>query len=67
MGQLIRRPVFEYDEAAGPAAYRGKQWEKPAGPVLKMSLEEAGTHKPRIVVLGQGNKIAKIKSTPGAD
>ncbi|MBX7118036.1 MAG: DUF2723 domain-containing protein [Gemmatimonadaceae bacterium] len=39
--QLIRRPVFEYDEANGPAAWRGRQWPKPAGPVLKMTLEEA--------------------------
>jgi hypothetical protein len=39
--QLIRNPVREYDEAAGPAVYRGKQWPKPSGPPVKMSLEEA--------------------------
>ncbi|MBK7906207.1 MAG: DUF2723 domain-containing protein [Gemmatimonadetes bacterium] len=39
--QLIRRPVFEYDEAAGPAAFRGKTWPKPTGPVLKMTTDEA--------------------------
>jgi len=39
--QLIRRPVFEYDEAKGPAIYRGGNWKKPSGPPLKMSLDEA--------------------------
>ena len=27
--QLIRRPVYEYDAARGPAIYRGKSWPKP--------------------------------------
>ncbi len=39
--QMIRRPVFDYDEASGPAAFRGKTWTKPAGGVLKMTMEEA--------------------------
>jgi hypothetical protein len=39
--QLIRRPVFEYDEAKGPAIYRGGNWKKPSGPPLRMTLEEA--------------------------
>ena len=39
--QLIRRPVYEYDEAKGPAVYRGGNWRKPSGPPLKMTLEEA--------------------------
>ena len=30
--QIIRRPVYEYDAAKGPAIYRGKQWKKPSGP-----------------------------------
>ena len=63
--QLIRRPVFEYDEAAGPAAYRGKQWEKPAGPVLKMSLEDAdrvplGTELTQPQVFVKGNIRATL-------
>jgi hypothetical protein len=39
--QLIRRPVYEYDAAKGPAIYRGKTWPKPATGPLKMSLADA--------------------------
>jgi hypothetical protein len=39
--QMIRSPVREYDEATGPAIYRGKPWQKPSGPPLKMTLDEA--------------------------
>jgi hypothetical protein len=44
--QLIRRPIFTYDEAKGPAAYRGKQWVKPTTPPLKMTLDEADSVPP---------------------
>ena len=39
--QMIRRNVDDYDEARGPAVYRGRKWQKPSGPVLKMSYAEA--------------------------
>jgi hypothetical protein len=39
--QLIKRPVFPYDSASGPSAYRGKSWPMPEGPVLRMTYEEA--------------------------
>jgi hypothetical protein len=39
--QLIRRPVYEYDASKGPAIYRGKQWTKPVGPPLKLTMAEA--------------------------
>ena len=39
--QLIRRPVYEYDEAKGPAIYRGKQWKKPAGPPMNLTMQQA--------------------------
>jgi Protein of unknown function (DUF2723) len=39
--QLIRRPVYEYDEARGPAIYRGGKWKKPSGPPLRMTLDQA--------------------------
>ncbi len=39
--QLMRRPVFEYDSANGPAAFRGRQWPKPTQPLLKMTMDEA--------------------------
>ena len=32
-----------------------------------MSLEEAKTHKPRVVVLGPKNAIERITSTPGSE
>lgn len=39
--QLIRRPIYEYDAAKGPAIYRDKQWAKPTGPALRMTFAEA--------------------------
>ena len=39
--QIIRRPVYTYDEAAGPAIYRGKAWTKPARSPIAMSLDDA--------------------------
>jgi hypothetical protein len=38
--QLVRRPVYEYDAARGPAIYRGQQWTKPTGPPIKLSMQE---------------------------
>jgi len=46
--QLIRRPVYTYDAAAGPAIYRGKTWQKPSGPAIKMTLEQADSVPPYI-------------------
>ncbi len=39
--QLIRRPVFEYDKAAGPSVYRNAEWKKPSGSPLHMSIAQA--------------------------
>jgi hypothetical protein len=39
--QLIRRPVYEYDAANGPAIYRNRVWPKPSGPPIKMTMEQA--------------------------
>jgi hypothetical protein len=41
MRQMIRRPAYDYDEAKGPAAYRGQKWVKPVGPPVKMTFDEA--------------------------
>ena len=38
--QMVRRPVYEYDAAKGPAIYRGQQWPKPTGAPLKMTMAE---------------------------
>jgi hypothetical protein len=48
--QLIRRPVYEYDAAKGPAIYRSKQWPKPAGPPLRMTPQEADSVPPYMVI-----------------
>ena len=39
--QLLRRPIYEYDSLKGPRVYRGKQWKKPSGPALKLTMEQA--------------------------
>lgn len=38
---LIRRPIYEYDAAHGPAIYRDKQWTKPNAPPLAMTFAQA--------------------------
>lgn len=48
--QLIRRPVPEYDAARGPALYRGREWTKPDGPPLRMTLDEADSIPPVITL-----------------
>src|SRR5262249_42918145 len=39
--QLIRRPVYEYDAARGPAIYRNQRWTKPASSPLHISFADA--------------------------
>ncbi len=39
--QLIRRPVYQYDAAAGPAIYRNRQWPRPTQPVMKLTIAQA--------------------------
>ncbi|HEV8237414.1 MAG TPA: DUF2723 domain-containing protein, partial [Gemmatimonadaceae bacterium] len=39
--QIIRRPVYDYDAARGPAIYRNTKWVKPATPPIHMTLDEA--------------------------
>ena len=46
--QLIRRPVFEYDKAAGPAVYRNGTWKKPTGSPLQMTILQADSVPPYI-------------------
>ena len=38
--QMVRRQPEEYDAAKGPAAYRGKEWPKPRGPALSLTLDD---------------------------
>src|SRR5215510_15056648 len=39
--QLIRRPIYDYDEAKGPSIYKGKQWVKPTTAPLHLSFADA--------------------------
>src|SRR5215216_5291766 len=39
--QIIRRPVHEYDPAKGPSIYRNKQWPKPTGAPIHMTMTDA--------------------------
>ncbi|MES2177336.1 MAG: DUF2723 domain-containing protein [Gemmatimonadota bacterium] len=60
--QLIRRPVYEYDRAAGPAVYRNGTWKKPVGSPLKMTTSQADSVPPYIqldrpMLFGQGGPI----------
>jgi hypothetical protein len=48
--QLIRRPVYDYDAAAGPAVYRGRSWPKPKTGLLKMTMEQADSVPPYVQI-----------------
>jgi len=39
--QIIRRPIYTYDAAKGPAIYRDKQWVKPTTSPIHMTLADA--------------------------
>ena len=44
--QLVRRPVYEYDAARGPAIYRDRQWRKPIGPPVHLTMAQADVVPP---------------------
>jgi hypothetical protein len=56
--QVVRRPIYEYDEAKGPAIYRGKHWDKPKTPPLNMTVGQADSIPP-IVPLTQPSEFVK--------
>jgi len=37
---LLRRPIYRYDETAGPAVYRGRSWPMPTRPILSLSIPQ---------------------------
>jgi hypothetical protein len=39
--QIIRRPIYDYDAAKGPAIYRNTRWTKPTTSPIHMTLDEA--------------------------
>ncbi len=57
--QMLRRPVYEYDEKAGPEMYRGKVWTKPTKPPFNMTMDEADR-----VPLGQDLPTAQVFHKP---
>ncbi len=50
--QIIRRPVYDYDAARGPAIYRDKVWPRPTSPPLKMSFADADSYPEYIQLPG---------------
>ncbi len=63
--QLIRRPIADYDAAAGPAIYRNQQWKKPSGPPLRMTFAESDAipefiQIPQPQTFRHGNIVATI-------
>ena len=62
--QLIRRPVFEYDAARGPAIYAAKQWPRPAGAPLRMTPQEADSVPPYMFIKGPMElRVGELKVT----
>lgn len=49
--QMVRAPVSEYDEARGPALYRGKRWPKPTEPPVRMTLDEVDQVPPYVKLM----------------
>jgi hypothetical protein len=37
---LLRRPIYRYDEATGPALYRGQHWSMPTRPILSLTIPQ---------------------------
>lgn len=46
--QLARERPAAYDAAAGPAAYRGRVWPRPAGPLLRLTNTELAALPPAV-------------------
>src|SRR5687768_17157647 len=46
--QLVRNPVHPYDEANGPAIYRGRHWPKPTQAPVRMTLDEVDQVPPYV-------------------
>lgn len=55
---IIRRPVYEYDAARGPAVYRDRAWPKPHGPPVALTIAQADS-LPEVVVLREPVRFQK--------
>jgi len=63
--QLVRRPIYEYDAAKGPAVYRGQQWTKPSGPPVSLTMQQLDAlplyqELPQPQIFKKGNITATI-------
>ncbi len=47
---MIRRPIHAYDEKRGPVAYRDRVWPRPDGAPLHLTLDEADSIPPYMLV-----------------
>ena len=47
---MIRRPIHAYDARRGPAVYRDRVWPKPDGAPLHLTLDEADSIPPYMLV-----------------
>jgi hypothetical protein len=56
--QLLRRPIYEYDSLKGPKIYRGKQWKRPSGPPVNLTMEQADA-VPSVIELTQPQTFRK--------
>ena len=72
--QMIRRPLADYDEAKGPAVYRGKAWVKPKGPPFNMTFDQADSvplgeelREPRLFVKDKIRAIVQPRFLARAD
>src|SRR5947208_839969 len=59
---IIRRPIYQYDEARGPAIYRGTSWPKPSGSPIRLTLAQADSI-PDYVLLRQPMLLRKAGLT----
>ena len=72
--QMLRRPVYEYDAAKGPEAYRGRTWVKPSGPPMLMTMDQADSvplgqeiTQPQLFVAGKIRAIVQPRFLARAD
>src|SRR4051812_1196367 len=55
---IIRRPIYGYDEARGPAIYRGTSWPRPTGAPMNLTVAQADSI-PDYVLLRQPMLLRK--------
>lgn len=59
---IIRRPIYQYDAAKGPAIYRDGLWDKPSGSPIRLTLAGADSI-PDYVLLRQPMQLRKAGLT----